>query len=56
MTNVLSSCRRKRALVPICILLCVLASGLWGIGGEEKVTKTGAMREQQLRSFLNAYV
>ena len=38
MTNVLSSCQRKRALVPICILLCVLASGLWGIGGEEKVT------------------
>ena len=25
-------------------------------GGEEKVAKTGAMREQQLRSFLNAYV
>ena len=26
------------------------------VDGEEKVTKTGAMREPQLRSFLNAYV
>ncbi|GAB3686232.1 thioredoxin family protein [Salinisphaera aquimarina] len=26
------------------------------VDGEESVTKTGAMREQQLQSFLNAYV